>query len=136
MGKGIKTSPNNTKKLKTSIKSIASSQKDNLSKTKRSLRNDPPVVSSNKIEKRKPKISKAKLAQRQMKKMQNLGLLGAPPRRAASLNAAAMVHFMYDTEIASTTSPGQTSMQSKDISTNESENTTIQKKNSTAVNKE
>ena len=115
--KDIKTSQNNTKKVKSSIKSIASSQKDNLSKTKRSLRNDPPVVSSNKVEKRKPKISKAKLAQRQIKKMQAKGLLGAPPRRAASLNAAAMVHFMYDTEIVGSTtapSPDKPTSKSKD----------------------
>ena len=115
--KDIKTSQNNTKKVKTSIKSIASSQKDNLSKTKRSLRNDPPVVSSNKVEKRKPKISKAKLAQRQIKKMQAKGLLGAPPRRAASLNAAAMVHFMYDTEVVGSTtvpSPDKPTFKSKD----------------------
>ena len=57
---------------------------------------------SNKVEKRKPKMSKAKLAQRQIKKMQTLGLLGAPPRRAASLNAAAMIHI---SEVASITSP-------------------------------
>jgi len=115
--KDIKTSQNNTKKVKTSIKSIASSQKDNLSKTKRTLRNDPPVVSSNKVEKRKPKISKAKLAQRQIKKMQAKGLLGAPPRRAASLNAAAMVHFMYDTEVVGSTtmpSPDKPTFKSKD----------------------
>ena len=115
--KGIKTSQNNTKKVKPSIKSIASSQKGNLSKTKRSLRNDPPVVSSNKVEKRKPKISKAKLAQRQIKKMQAKGLLGAPPRRAASLNAAAMVHFMYDTEVVGSTtapSPDKPTLKSKD----------------------
>ena len=75
-------------------------------------------MSSNKVEKRKPKISKAKLAQRQIKKMQAKGLLGAPPRRAASLNAAAMVHFMYDTEVvgSSTTapSPDKPTFKSKD----------------------
>ena len=61
---------------------------------------------SNKVEKRKPKISKAKLAQRQIKRMQALGLLGAPPRRAASLNAASMIHITEGVgNNASVTSP-------------------------------
>merc|ERR1712108_74225 len=41
---------------------------------------------------------KIKAAKAKLKQMQKSGFWGAPPRRAASLNAAAMVHFMYDNE--------------------------------------
>ena len=41
---------------------------------------------------------KVKAAKAKLKQMQKSGALQAPPRRAASLTAAAMVHFMYDNE--------------------------------------
>ena len=41
---------------------------------------------------------KVKAAKARLKQMQKSGALQAPPRRAASLTAAAMVHFMYDNE--------------------------------------
>merc|ERR1712061_452338 len=46
----------------------------------------------------KKKVDKVKAAKAKLKQMQKSGFWGAPPRRAASLNAAAMVHFMYDNE--------------------------------------
>ena len=41
---------------------------------------------------------KVKAAKARLKQIQKSGALQAPPRLAASLFAAAMVHFMYDNE--------------------------------------
>merc|ERR1712061_35185 len=46
----------------------------------------------------KKKVDKVKAAKAKLKQMQKSGFWGAPPRRAASLNASAMVHIMYDNE--------------------------------------
>ena len=55
---------------------------------------------SSKKKKVNPTVStakdKVKAAKARLKQMQKSGALQAPPRRAASLTAAAMVHFMYD----------------------------------------
>ena len=55
---------------------------------------------SSKKKKVNPTVStakdKVKAAKAKLKQMQKSGALQAPPRRAASLTAAAMVHFMYD----------------------------------------
>merc|ERR1712226_724487 len=77
-------------------------------------------------------MSKAKLAQRQIKKMQTLGLLGAPPRRAASLNAAAMIHI---SEVASITSP-EKSQQTNVAPFDPNDKPNTQKKKLSAVKKE
>jgi hypothetical protein len=58
----------------------------------------------------KAKAKKVKLAQMKLKQMQSLGFWGAPPRRAASLNAAAMVHCLYDNAVRS---PDQVSVLQK-----------------------
>merc|ERR1711899_14763 len=44
-------------------------------------------------------------AKAKLKQMQKSGALQAPPRRAASLTAAAMVHFMYDEQQLQPTKP-------------------------------
>ena len=112
-------------------------RKDGTENTKSVTRNSALAksINSNKIEKRKPKISKAKLAQRQIRKMQNLGLLGAPPRRAASLNAAAMIHI---TEVVGNNSSISSPEKPQQANTTQSESNdkpNIQKKKSSPIKK-
>ena len=77
---------------KSKMKQKANSKKNNNKK----------VISSKKKKKNTTNISKftakdkVKAAKAKLKQMQKSGALQAPPRRAASLTAAAMVHFMYD----------------------------------------
>ncbi|CAB4059513.1 unnamed protein product [Lepeophtheirus salmonis] len=55
-----------------------------------------------------------------LKQMQNLGVWGAPPRRAASLNAAAMVHCLYDWDTNRNTTSGGSSNNTPTTSPNSS----------------
>ena len=100
--------------LKKSVKSSSDSDSDDDSddeddksklkqKTNQSKKNNKKVISSKKKKKNKATNSskftakdKVKAAKARLKQMQKSGALQAPPRRAASLTAAAMVHFMYD----------------------------------------
>ena len=127
----VNVTPN---KLKGKTKDI---RKDDYVNTKSVTRNSALAksINSNKIEKRKPKISKAKLAQRQIRKMQNLGLLGAPPRRAASLNAAAMIHI---TEVVGNNSSISSPEKHQQANTTQSESNdkpNIQKKKPSPIKK-
>ena len=99
--------------MKKSVKSSSDSDSDDDSddeddksklkqKTNQSKKNNKKVISSKKKKKNTTNISKftakdkVKAAKARLKQMQKSGALQAPPRRAASLTAAAMVHFMYD----------------------------------------
>ena len=96
--------------MKKSVKSSSDSDssdddEDEKSKMKQkanSKKNNKKVISSKKKKKNTTNISKftakdkVKAAKAKLKQMQKSGALQAPPRRAASLTAAAMVHFMYD----------------------------------------
>ena len=70
----------------------------------RNMKNNKKVISSKGKKKTKNHTvstsakDKVKAAKARLKQMQKSGALQAPPRRAASLTAAAMVHFMYDNE--------------------------------------
>ena len=112
-------------------------RKDGIESTKSVTRNSALAksINSNKIEKRKPKISKAKLAQRQIRKMQNLGLLGAPPRRAASLNAAAMIHITEVVGNNSSISSPEKPQQANTTHAESNDKPNIQKKKSSPIKK-
>ena len=93
------------KSVKSSSDSDSDDDEDEKSKLKQktnSKKNNKKVISSKKKKKYTTNISKftakdkVKAAKAKLKQMQKSGALQAPPRRAASLTAAAMVHFMYD----------------------------------------
>merc|ERR1712008_644209 len=133
-------STNNTKVTKKSVKLSSDSdssekeeegEEDEKSKQRqktsnKNMKNNKKVISSKGKKKTKNHTvstsakDKVKAAKARLKQMQKSGALQAPPRRAASLSAAAMVHFMYDNEqvpaktgnlnnAKNTASPGSTS---------------------------